>query len=684
MLIPKSLVQAGKTVGGPFTHARNFSSGAVTTIYLGNIAIPPSELAKAIRTAYRTIQPQFLAPNRPGLNISAAKPRMHGANTTDPRNLVGGKEFMEEGGQSLYRFLLDEGMVNSSARAREVELLISDTAKTGFLQKVFKRLGTKTQKFLKGAQELYIAEDDAWKIFNFFGESYRIRSAYEQALKKGLVKLKDVPGGSVDSIEILQKAAKHVRDMLPNYNYVSPFIKGMRKSPLGNFIGWTSEQLRTFPNAVRQALDEINDPIFAKMGWQRLAGMTTTLTTIPPLAVWGFMQAYGFTEKKLDALREFLPIFSKRSTVLPIYENGEYKYIDFSRGFFYETLTEPLQTLFTTIEMSPDKPLMPLIAEGMARATAKIMEPFIGEAIWTGAWLDIFARGGEDRLGTRVWNPEDDPGDKVVKTLQHLAKNFSVGSAPAIKRVIAALSGETINGVEYELSDELLGLLGFRVAPLDIERSLNFKLNEFMRKERNQRQLMLEKTRTGDPVEGNRLIKQMIEANEKRYETFNSIRRTIDAALFLGIPEDTIRDAFKRRGQKKLFDKIMDNEWYSMGISKGIEKGFEYTQEKYGIPPTYDDYTKDTIKDLQDLMDDMPLNQPWRIKPKDWIRSDKPMELPAGFEPAKAPLPSTPMPDQNLVASMPQINPQTGLTHTENALLSNEEKAIKLRQQGRV
>jgi len=44
ILIPKGLVQAGKTVGGPFTHARNFSSGAVTTIYLGNIAIPPSEI----------------------------------------------------------------------------------------------------------------------------------------------------------------------------------------------------------------------------------------------------------------------------------------------------------------------------------------------------------------------------------------------------------------------------------------------------------------------------------------------------------------------------------------------------------------------------------------------------------------------------------------------------------------
>jgi len=394
------------------------------------------------------------------------------------------------------------------------------------------------------------------------------------------------------------------------------------------------------------------------------------------------MQAYGFTEKKLDALREFLPDFSKRSTILPIYENGEYKYIDFSRGFFYETLIGPFQEIFTHIELNPDKPIMPLLAEGMGRATWKILEPFIGEAIWVGAWADIFVRNGQDKRGTRVWNPEDDPGDKVVKTMQHLVENFSIGSAPAVRRVIASLSGQTINGVEYELPDELLGLLGFRAAPLDIERSLNFKLNEFMTRERNQRGLMLEKTRTGDPVEGDKLIRQMIEANEKRYDTFNSIRRTIDAALFLGIPEDKIRDVFKRRGQKKLFDKIMDNEWYSMGISKGVEKGFEYTQEKYGIPPTYDDYTKDTIKDLQELMDDMPLNQPWRIKPKDWLRGDKKFKLPEGFEPARAPLLNTPPVDARQVASANQNITPTGLTYTENALLSNEEKAMRLRQRG--
>jgi len=47
---------------------------------------------------------------------------------------------------------------------------------------------------------------------------------------------------------------------------------------------------------------------------------------------------------------------------------------------------------------------------------------------------------------------------------------------------------------------------------------------------------------------------------------------------------------------------------------------------------------------------------------------------------AKAPpLPQTPMPDKKLVASMPQINQQTGLTRTESALLSPSEQVIARR-----
>ena len=42
MLLPKGLSQAAKTILGPFTHAKLFSS-MFTTIHRGNILIPPQK-----------------------------------------------------------------------------------------------------------------------------------------------------------------------------------------------------------------------------------------------------------------------------------------------------------------------------------------------------------------------------------------------------------------------------------------------------------------------------------------------------------------------------------------------------------------------------------------------------------------------------------------------------------------
>ena len=60
----------------------------------------------------------------------------------------------------------------------------------------------------------------------------------------------------------------------------------------------------------------------------------------------------------------------------------------------------------------------------------------------------------------------------------------------------------------------------------------------------------------------------------------------------------------------------------------------------------------------------------------------KPLISPLTDQRSQTPLPPTSMPDKNMVASVPQINRQTGLTAGENAYLSNEEKAIKLRNKG--
>ena len=61
----------------------------------------------------------------------------------------------------------------------------------------------------------------------------------------------------------------------------------------------------------------------------------------------------------------------------------------------------------------------------------------------------------------------------------------------------------------------------------------------------------------------------------------------------------------------------------------------------------------------------------------------KPFISPLTDQRSQTPLPPTPAVDARQVASVNQnISPRTGLTATETALLSNEEKAMRLRSKG--
>ena len=697
VMLPKGLVQAGKTVLGPFTHTRNFASGAITTVATGNIAVNPFAIGSALRTAYRTIQPQLLGRNRPGLSINAERPGLlrAGANTADPSKLIPASEFTKEGGQSLYRFLLDEGMVNQSATYRDVLGLFEDIQKQKGIQWMYNKLNNKVKKFLKTAQDLYVAEDDFWKIFNFAAESHRIRRSYKAAIKAGKIKLKDVPGGSLESVDILKMATKNVREMLPNYAYVAELVQASRRSPLGNFVAWPSEITRTSTNMYVKALAETKDPIFARMGWERLGGMAVTFGTLAPLSVWAFKQMYGFTSEKLYALREFVPWFSKDSTLLPIYIDGKYKYIDFSRGFFYDTMTQPIQALISGVEENKDKPLIPGLIEGMGAALGRLVEPFISESIWIGGILDIFARKGLTRHGVRVFNERDDLGRQIQKSIQHLAKIYSPGSHVQIRRLYAAVTGKTIKGQQYEIPDELFGLIGARPAPLDIKKTMNIFINEYLlRNERAERGLVFEDLRGGDPVTENQVLKQFIYGNQQKYESWSEMRRKIDAMKLLGWSDDEIGEMFDLRGKGKDYDILMENKFKPFDISDRTLETFDRISEEKGISNPMTDLVLDKIDMIEELLSETPLNSTydidyndWKLMPKGAIEIEYPEDVLKKYNGDQSRLPTPPLPptpQPKVAANVAQPSQTPGLTRTETALLSPREQAIKQNQRGTV
>ena len=664
MLIPKGLSQAAKTILGPFTHMRNFFSSMFTTIHRGNILIPPVKIADFIKRSVKATQPQLLY------------------------RLTGNPRFrnMPED-QGIYRFLLEEGVVNQNIVRRELEGIFSDISQVRtnnmradqFFNKV---LNTGTRKFKRlydVAQDLYTAEDDVFRVYNFLAEAHKLDSAFDAAIKNGV---KGVDGKVItqatkpSDLEIMKEAAQIVRETVPNYAYVSDFVKSVRRSPLGSFAAFPAEIFRTGTNTTVRALKEIKDPVRKQIGYNSLIGQSFTYAFLPPALVETFRGLYGITREQLSAMREVLPTWSEDNTILPVYENGKYKYIDFSHGFFYDTMIQPVQTTLAKVQRNPNAPLVPELLDGMIKATAKVFEPFVQESIWAGVVLDIFARNGRTKEGRQIWNERMSPGDKIYEAFKYATKELSPGSREQVFRLYKALLGETVKGEKYEVPSELMGLFGFREVPLNLEKTLNFRIQEFKRNERNERNLIYRGTRTGDPVQDdNIIIKQYIEANKQRYETYSKMRRLYDAVKVLGMRDQKIAEEFNDRDALKLYGFIENNRFDPFSVSTDVIAAYAKESEEKNIPNPLNEKVLKQLEKIQEDMFELKLNQEFNINPEDYLIGPKKTSV--------LPLPEQPMPNPAIVQNKPSIN-QTGLTMTEQALLSEEEKMMTLRNRGMV
>ena len=663
MLIPKGLSQAAKTILGPFTHARNFFSSMFTTIHRGNVLISPMKIADFLNRSRKAVQPQLLY-------------RMTG----NPKYRNAPED------QAMYRFLLEEGVTNQNIIARELEGIFQDIAQVRtanmttdqFFNKI---LNTGTRRFKRlydVAQDMYTAEDDFFRVYNFLAEAHKLDTAFETAIKKGI---KDINGKVVTratkptDLEIMKEAAQVVRETVPNYAYVSDFVKGVRRSPLGSFAAFPAEIYRTGANTTVRALKEIKDPVRKQIGYNSLVGQAFTYATLPPLLVETFRGLYGITRDQLSAIREVLPTWSEDNTILPVYENGKYKYVDFSHGFFYDTMIQPVQTTLAGVQRNPDAPLVPQLMDGLVKSTGKVFEPFVSESIWIGVVLDLYSRGGKTKEGRQIWNPREPEGDKFSKAVEYAVKELSPGSREQVIRLYKAATGQTVKGTKFEIPDELMGLFGFRKVPLNLEKTLNFRIQGFKRDTRNERNLIFADTRSGDPVkDDNIIIKQFVKANQQRYETYSKMRRLYDAVKVLGMRDDKIAEEFVDRNATKLYGFIENNKFEPFGVSTDVIAAYAKESEEKGIP---NPLNKRVLKKLERMRKDMiklKLNQDFNIDVEKYL-------LPEADTSMVPPLPEQPVPNVSVAQQTPNIM-QSGLTMTEQALLSEEEKMIKLRDRG--
>ena len=130
-----------------------------------------------------------------------------------------------------------------------------------------------------------------------------------------------------------------------------------------------------------------------------------------------FRGIYGITRDELAAMRRFLPEWSRESTIIPNKDKeGNIYYTDFSHGFAYDTVVNPIQSVIANVEGNKEQPLMTRICyEVLQKVLGRLVEPFVSESIWVQALNDLYSRGGRTETGSKTLERRDPEGDKMAK-----------------------------------------------------------------------------------------------------------------------------------------------------------------------------------------------------------------------------------------------------------------------------
>ena len=569
VLYPKGLSQVAKTILSPVTHMRNFVSASFFAT--ANGIIPDGQ---AIKQAYQALQTPLKG--------------------TRMQN-------------DLYEELLELGVVNSNVRLGDLTRLLEDVnfGETMTADKGFRMLLKPLSKLKSVSQDLYTAEDDFWKIASWAMEKSRLE---KNLTAKGLVKGQSFTRNGIEQVFddnfLKREAADIVKNNIPNYDYVSDFVKGLRKLPIGNFVSFPAEIARTGTNIIRRGLREINEEIilpdgtkvkpFQAIGYTRLFGMGATTIAVPAATAEAFAAIYDVTDEEREALRRYVADWSKNSTLLPIKdEEGNFKYIDFSHANAYDTLVRPIQTILNQVAdgRTDEDGMMDDFIAGMFGSMSEFAQPFISESIWTEAVADIIARGGRTRDGFQVFNPQDTSGDKAYKIMAHLVEAqmpFSLNQLRRLDRSIEPISviqtgkfdkyGET-----YEFGDEFAGLFGFRAVKVNPDRTLKFKVADYQRGVRESRQLFTREALRGGPIDPSEIVDAYLNANRALFDVRKNFKLDLDAARTLGITQSGLRTSTDRLSGVEV-GSIEQNIFRPINISSEIQQAFAENAAKIGEP----------------------------------------------------------------------------------------------------
>jgi len=716
MLQLKVATQYGKTVLSPATQVRNVLSAAMFSLASGHIGGKAS-VTEALKM---TLDDVFGA-----------------GRVINEETLINNIE------RKVRLGVLDENIVAAEMKAILQEIKaggFKNNGKITSVQALIDKLGA--AKLIKEtgdtATRLYAGGDNLWK---WYGHEY-VKGQYK-ALFRNLDDVakwyKEIPGIKFDPTDVFtgqkktlsdaieEAAAWTIKNTYPTYSKVPQVIKNIRRIPFfGNFVSFPAEMTRTSFNLVNIGMKEIasTNPILRQIGYRRLLGTYAVMGGASTGALKLASVLTGVTDEQLDAYKaSFAATWNANSVLIPInkWEGGIGKAINFSYFSPYDVVTQPIESFLNNYEKNKkfDSGINP-IENGTwsaVKATGEYLKPFIGESIFWEKMSDVLPNdmsgtGGITKTGKKVYSETDEIGEKYWKSIVHILGGVEPGVVSTGEKIYQGWKGELMSsGQKYDLSDELTALVsGIRIIPVNVPKSMNYKINSYQRMKRavDDAEEFYKPTKILSGRTGPQILKEFKEIQAESFKVQQEMYFDIQNALKTGVDRNTIMNLLDERLSETEVDYLMRGEFKPF---KYNEKQFENRIQAFrdAHPDMRFEIKDDDIFPrwaLDQIMYDLDykqLNEPWY---KDQILLDmeksavdtedkiKMAKLPKVFEkflnakkplvPYNVPVNTTPVSQEvvQTAASNVNINPETGLTRIDDALLSREEKAMRLRQKG--
>ena len=530
------------------------------------------------------------------------------------------------------------GVVGNQAQLKEIDRLIGEgfggtkgatedaagIPTSGSFKQTFQR--GKPGAFLgsinRRMRDLYQGGDDIWKVYNFEFEKNKLLSGFggnanlaaravlgnEAFVELARRAAQDAPDSAsairrATNQAIDEYAANIVKNTVPNYERVPEVIKEIRKLPVGNFIAFPAEIIRTSANTLKMSLDELasEHKAIREIGMRRLLGFTST-TVIAPTAIQKMaMDLAGVSQEQMDAIRENGMPWEKTSILLPTSirerenaENVVTGYVNYSYTNPYAYLNQPARAILNAVSKGEEmgKSSAAIATDAALNVISEIFSPFAGEAILSEKLLDVTIRNGRTATGAKVYRPEaDTPGDIALKSMAHISSAFVPGAVklfadvkgqkketqtPGIElgRLARAFAEDTTDpaGNERRIAQEIFrSLSGITETEVKPDNMLLFRGYEYGRDRQTAAQIFNTAVSTKGTLDPENAIQTYRDANEARYRIANNMYRFVQNMKRMGMSDRDIRRALQKNGVANARE-LMRGEFVPFVPSRDIEK----------------------------------------------------------------------------------------------------------------